>query len=762
MSVPVRGGLLLGSSALAILVGSGLAVAQTELPEIKVIAPKETPKPTAKPATARKPVVHATPVARPLRIPAPPPISPEQAANNAAQQVISQNKAFDQKITNNLAPALGASTFEISRDTIQSMPGGTNRPLDKVLLQAPGITQDSDVQGGIHIRNEHANIAYRFNGIMLPEGVQGFGQVLESSFIGNMALLTGVLPAQFGLRTAGVLDITTRIPDSRGGGSLQMYGGSHEQVTPNFEYGGVIGQTQYFAVGRYWANDVGLNNTIPAYQAIHDHTAQGRGFAYMSTLLDPDTRISTIFGAWKGKFQIPNTPGQAPQFTVAGVGPFDPASNSATLNENQYENNIVGVTAWQRSTLDYDAQVAYFTRYNSVNFRPDPYGDIVFNGIASNVFRGAFVNGMQGDFAYRLNQAHTLRTGFISSGELTNVNDTSAVLPVDPNTGDIGTIPTTIIDPVSKVGWLAGFYVQDEWKLTNQLTLNTGIRFDQMWQFVDSNQWSPRVNLIYTPWDGTKIHAGYAQYFTPPVQALAGPTNTLAFINTTAQPEVLQNSPVLPERSYVFDVGATQQFRSGQFGNFELGVDGYYKRAKDLIDDGQFGAAYVLTAFNYEKGENYGVEWTAKYNNGPFSAYTNWAWAVQRATNIVSNQQLFGVDELAYIAHNWVFTDHAQTWTVSGGLAYNWAGTRFSADMIYGSGLRAGDFNLDHVPAYGQVNLGVARDIAMPGDKPITVRLDVINVADSTYFIRNGSGIGVFAPQFGPRRGFFVGVSQKL
>ena len=33
-------------------------------------------------------------------------------------------------------------------------------------------------------------------------------------------------------------------------------------------------------------------------QAIHDNTAQARGFAYMSTLLDQETRVSTIFGAW--------------------------------------------------------------------------------------------------------------------------------------------------------------------------------------------------------------------------------------------------------------------------------------------------------------------------------------------------------------------------------------------------------------------------------------------------------------------------------
>jgi len=761
MHTAVRAGLLLGSSALASMVASHWSRAQTMLPEVKVTAPKETPKPAPKKKTARTPAPKAVAAPRQAATPSPPPPSPEQVAAQAAQNVIRDNQIFDQRITNNISPPLGATSYQMSRDTIETLPGGSNTSLEKILLQAPGVTQDSDVQGGIHIRNEHANIAYRFNGIMLPEGVQGFGQVLESNFIGSMALLTGVLPAQYGLRTAGVLDITTRIPNSPGSGSVSMYGGSHETATPSFEYGGVVGQTQYFATGRYWGTDIGLNNTIPDRQAIHDHTAQARGFAYMSTLLDPETRVSTIFGAWKGKFQIPNTPGNFPQFTVDGVGPFSPQNNSATLNENQYESNVVGVMAWQRSSMDYDAQLAYFTRYNSVNFKPDTLGDIVFNGVASNVFRGAFVNGLQGDAAYRLNAAHTLRAGFISSGELTNVNSTDAVLPIDPGTGAVGTIPMTIIDPVSKVGWIAGFYLQDEWKLTNQLALNYGFRFDQMWQFVNTNQLSPRVNMVYTPWDGAKIHAGYARYFTPPVQALASPTNTFAFINTTQQPEVLQSSPVLPERSQVFDVGATQDF-DGFLSGLQVGVDGYYKIAKDLLDEGQFGAAYVLTAFNYEKGENYGVEWSTKYKNGPFSLYGNLAWAVQRGTNIVSNQILFGAQELAFIANSWVFTDHAQTYTASGGMAYVWDGIRFSADMIYGSGLRAGDFNLDHLPAYGQMNLGMSREIPMPGEKPITVRFDVINVFDATYEIRNGTGIGVFAPQFGPRRGYFVGVSQKI
>jgi outer membrane receptor protein involved in Fe transport len=301
--------------------------------------------------------------------------------------------------------------------------------------------------------------------------------------------------------------------------------------------------------------------------------------------------------------------------------------------------------------------------------------------------------------------------------------------------------------------------VQDEWRLTDKLTLNTGLRFDQMWQFVDANQFSPRVNLVYKPLDTTTVHAGYARYFTPPVQAIATPANFAIFNGTvnSADPAVTHSDPMLPERSHVFDVGATQKF-----GHYEVGLDAYYKLARDLIDDGQFGAARVLTGFNYDKAYNWGLEWSNIFTQGRFKAYLNLAWATQRAKNIVSNQQLFTADDLAFIAANYIYTDHAQTITGSAGVSYLWDKTLLSAKMIAGSGLRSGADNLDHLPFYTQVDIGASREFEVAGAKPFTLRFDVVNVFDSIYEIRDGSGIGVFASQFGPRRGYFVGFSQKF
>ncbi len=738
MTLSVKSTFLLSSSASLLLGLGGTAMSQTAaptasgttgLPRIEVVEPRRV-QPTRRPnARVTTPKRRETPAAPP---------------QTEAQVVAGQNTKFDEARHNILAP-IGATSHEINHQTIEALPQGTDAPLDKVLLQIPGVSQDSAASGELHVRNEHGNIQYRINGIMLPDGVGAFGQILDTGIVGSLALLTGALPAQYGLRTAGVLDIQTRTDAFNNSGSVGVYGGSHQTITPKFEYGGTVGQTQYFVSGRYFGSNLGIENPTPAKEAIHDRTAQEKGFLYLSTVIDPTSRLTFMSGLSNALYQIPNNPGQPPNFTAFGVSDFD----SALLNERQKEFNQFNVVAYQKSAEGVDYQLAYFNRYSQLHFLPDPIGDLVINGVASDVYRQSYVNGIQEDTAWRVGYAHTLRFGFTVSAERSLVNNASVVLPlVDPT------------DP-SKTGWLLGTYLQDEWKITNNLILNAGLRFDQMYQYVNANQFSPRASLTWMPFDGTTFHAGYARNFTPPPQVVAAPVNLALVQGTSQQPAVSQNDPVLPERSHVFDVGVVQKIWS--IPGLEVGIDGYYKIARDLLDDGQFGQAYVLSGFNYDRANNLGLEFKSSYTNGNFRIYGNVAWARQLGTDIVSNQYLFDPDRLAFIATHYIYTDHSQILTASAGASYLWNGTRFSASMIYGSGLRSGFANTDHVPSYTQVNAGISHEYLFPGwTKPTTVRFDVVNLFDKIYEIRDGSGIGVFAPQFGPRRGFFAGISQKL
>jgi outer membrane receptor protein involved in Fe transport len=643
----------------------------------------------------------------------------------------------------------------MDRQAIESLPQGDNTPIDKVILQAPGVSYDSAISNpDFHIRNEYANVQYRINGILLPEGVSGLGPVLETGFIGNLNLLTGALPAQYGLRTAGVIDMTTR-SEFTPGGSVSIYGGSFGTISPSFDYGGSSGKTQYFVTGGYMQNNEGLENALPTVDPIHDHTEQEKFFGYVSTMLGDSNRLTYMSGVSISHFQIPNVTDSPP------LGDFGGTSfNSANLNENEYDSFVFNILALQTTGTNYDTQLSIFSRYASVHFVPDIYGDLVFNDVASDVTRNSLLNGIQFDGSYRLSDVHTLRAGFGITAEQTQVDNVSTVLPLD-SSGNPLPFPITIADDDSELGWNLGGYVQDEWKITNNLTLNTGLRFDQLYQFVDANQFSPRIALVYKPFENTSLHAGYARYFTPPMQAQATPTNLALFNNTTQQPVIAGDNPVQPERSHYFDIGVDQK---KVLPGLDVGADAYYKIATDMIDDGQFGQAVVLTQFNYAEGYSEGLELKGRYQNDGFYAYANFSANRTEAKDVVSNQYLFDDPvEFAYIANNYHFTDDCQLFTASAGASYNWSGTLISLDGIYGSGLRTGFANLDTQQPYTQFNLGISHDFDLwHNEKPFTARFSVVNLLDTLYVVRDGTGIGEFAPQYGPRRGFFITLSQSL
>jgi outer membrane receptor protein involved in Fe transport len=676
------------------------------------------------------------------------------SARRLSESLATKNKALDEARDQDLLPKLGATTYGIDQAAVEGLPQGKNTPLDKLLLQAPGVSYDSAISNpDFHIRNEYANVQYRINGIQLPDGVSALGPVLESGFIGNLNLLNGTLPAQYGLRTAGVVDITTKT-EFDPGGNLDLYGGTWATVSPSIEYGGGAGQTQYFLTGRYLQSEQGLENATPTQNPIHDRTTQEKFFGYGSTLFGDSSRLTYMAGGFVGQFQIPDLEGQQP------LGDFgSPTLSSSSLNDNETDRFFFGVLALQTHYDRIDTQLSAFTRYATVDFVPDVYGDLAFNDVASNVVRKSLLNGLQFDAADRLSDAHTLRAGLTFSVEKTQVQDLATVLPLDADGNPLPT-PVTVNDYTPKTGWIAGAYVQDEWRLRPDLTLNTGVRFDQMNQFVSANQVSPRVALIYKPVAETTLHVGVSRYFTPPMQAQATQNNLALFQNTVQQPAIPLDDPVRPERASYFDAGVDQTFLPG----LAAGLDAYYKRSTDTLDDGQFGQAVVLNQFNYADGFSRGAEFKIKYYAGGFRAYGNVSHEITLVKNVVSNQYLIGDPvELAYLASTYTYASDAQTITASAGASYRWYNMLASIDGIYGSGLRAGFANEQHSPGYTQWNAAIARDFDIwHNQKSLTLRLSAINVFDRSYVLREATGIGEFAPQYGPRRGVFAELTQQL
>jgi outer membrane receptor protein involved in Fe transport len=653
----------------------------------------------------------------------------------------------------------GASTYTFDSAAIAATPGGDNTLLNQVVLQAPDVAQDSF--GQYHVRGEHNGLQYRINGIILPEGIAVFGQSLDPRLISSLSLITGALPAEYGLRTAGIIDITTKSGILAQGGDVAVYGGSHGEIQPSFVYGGGSGPFSYFISADFLRSDLGIESPDGSSNPIHDHTTQYHGFGYFEDILDEQNRLALMLGSSVGKFQIPNIAGvPAIYYPVDGVANFP----SRDLDESQREVTQFAALSWQHSVGALNLQTSLIARYSSLTFEPDPLGDILFTGIAQDAYKQNVAYAAQSDGSYEINDSHTLRAGVFLQSDHSISDTTSLVLetPLSP----VDNVPIAIRDDGGATEWIYSTYLQDEWKALPDFTVNYGVRLDKFTAYTSASQVSPRLNVVWKITDDTTLHAGYSRYLSPPPFELVGQKDITPFNNTTAAALSPQASPPLPERANYYDIGVQQRFTRA----LTMGLDVYYKQSADLIDEGQFGAPIILTPFNYRWGVQEGVELTMNYTREAFSAYANLSTQSARAKDIDSAQFNFTAADLAYISDHYIHLDHEQEFTASGGVSYLWHGTRFSADLLEGSGLRADLMlpdgedipNGEHLPYYTQVNTGITHLFQIPYAGTLTARFDVINLFDRVYEIRNGTGVGVGAPQYGPRRGFFFGLSKSL
>jgi outer membrane receptor for ferrienterochelin and colicin len=650
----------------------------------------------------------------------------------------------------------GTSTYTMTDQQINTIAQGENTSFNSVLTRVPGVS--GDTYGAIHFRNEDPYYRYYINGTLLPGGINGFSQDIFTRSVASLTTMVGALSAQHPEGNYGLVDIRTKTGESLSGGTATFYGGSYTTLQPSFSFGASSQGTDVYFSGSYLHNALGLENPTSQTSAIHDDTDQYRGVAYLSHQFQNSGRLSLFFSAAYQDYEIPNTPGQVPGFDFSQTNLAGVHINSSKLNETQNEQTYWGVIAYQQTVGDLSFQLSQVNRWSTVTFNPDISGDLFFNGVAARVHEFIMTNGIQADVSYQWGDAHTVRAGLMADTSRAGANNNSFVYAIDPVSGNPVGNPIEIDDEHSKRAYDYGVYLQDQWQLTEKLTLNYGLRFEGVEAYTHDNALCPRLNIVYQLDKDTAFHAGYARYFDPP-QLLNVSTGTVRrFDGTTNASDQDTNDPVKVEKSHYFDIGMDRKITRG----FKIGLDGYYKIAKDQIDDGQFGAANISSPYNYREGSMYGAELSADYVRGPLSAFLNFSASDSWGKGIVSSQFEFDADELAGINRESVRFDQQQFYTGSAGVAYRWMDTVFHVDALYGDGIRAGFLNKKSLPAYYPVNLGVQHHFKLHSRGDLAIRFDVLNLFDQVYVLNDGTGIGEGAVKYGHRRAFYGGISYSF
>ena len=495
---------------------------------------------------------------------------------------------------NGLSPDTGSNVFKFGEADIAALPLGEATPLNQVVLQAPGVVQDS--YGQLHVRGDHANVQYRIDGVVIPEAISGFGQSLETRFADNIDVLTGALPAQYGYRTAAVVDIKTKQQAQGNGGSVSYTGGSNGHDEESGEIAGAHGPISYYLTGSLLRDGMGIENPTAARSALHDQTQQAKGFGTLSYLLDDSSRLNFMFGVSNNHFQIPDVPGQAPSYSLAG----DPAVDSATLDARQRERNSFEV-------LSYQGHAGDATDYQLSVLPPrDRRALLARSGRRPRLRRHRRRRQAQEHRrrpAARLEHgarqhAHAARRPVLPARDASTSTTCRRCSRPTPTATRRARRRIAIADDTRIAGNLWGAYLQDEWQPVKGLTINYGARYDDVDTVVKESQLSPRLGVVFDASSTLRLHAGFARYFTPPPTEKIDTTSVAKFAGTTNALPSDADTAVKSERSNYFDAGLAWDATP----NLSLGLDAYDREVRNLQDEGQFGNALIYSAFNYAKG----------------------------------------------------------------------------------------------------------------------------------------------------------------
>lgn len=683
---------------------------------------------------------------------------------------LSKTKEVALEVVSPLAPIqykASSETYSVSRKDIEALPRGNNNELHDVLLTIPSATYGSLKQ--VHIRQDHANLQLRIDGVPIPDTVSStFSDVISPRSWERADIVLGGMEANVGNKTAALIDITTKSGTKPGFGSLQMFGGSNRTVNPSFEYGGTIGEKfRYYILNSHTSTNRGIEPPTLGHSIFHGQSERNQTMFRGDYQHDNTNNFTLLFLNSVAKYQIPTLPGQTQNATIGGLLPAGfSAVPSERVDENQKEQNQYAHLVWRHDvTSNQFFSLAGYFRHTRATFKTDPLNVLAYVPDEAEPFsagsqdRTAFSGGLRLDYTYVHSKEHLIKTGF-QFDRTQVVNKTRLSTFLDDGAGN----PTGDVIGLNAdnrlIGYRQEFWIQDQWTPNDQWTFNLGLRGDVVQYQRDEAQLSPRIGVTYKANQSNVFHVFYGRMFTPPnLEAISfAKLNTAG---TKAAPEDTTNITPRAERAHYFEVGSYHAL--SKWATFEL--TGYYKLARNLSDAGQFGTTPLLNYFAFNYGWQRGIDGALKFQiMDNLTARLNTAWGQCKGYGLQSGHFLLEAKEIGDInSPGGVFCDHQQTITSSAMVSYRlMERTTFSGQMLFGSGLRtAADedakTNSTHSQSYTVFNTSITHVIPLPWEgQKFLIGFDVVNLFDQKYYINRGEGsIGLGVSHAGMPRSFF-------
>lgn len=497
-----------------------------------------------------------------------------------------------------LEPDRSSSDTDINQSILERPVGAApSRAIESIVSSAPGFVTDDN--GRMHPRGSESQVQYVVDGIPVTDNLSAiFSTSLDSRTMRTVEVLTGGIPAEFGDKLAGVINVNTRSglegPTQAG---LSLSGGSFStgEVSADF----ATHTTKFGFLTSLSATTSQRYLDPPTIDNFHNFGRTGKGFFRLDYQFDQNNSLRGVFTFGGTNFQVANRLEQE-------LSRQDQRQRLRDSSQSITYQHIFSTSAL--------GQFSFFNRSSRAN--------LLSNATATPVVA---------------TQDRTLQNyGLLGSISLTRGSHNTKFggqLTVTPVTEKFNFYPTVHFDDIEdalgnalpnpinnfnatnpfafagkKTGRSFSFYVQDRFEVFKNLTLEAGVRYDNYKLLVSQHALSPRIALAYfIPRTQTTLRASYNRFFQPPPaenlllasSPQAAALSPLAVIQGTTTVQ-----PILADTENVFEIGAQQLLT--RF--FRLNLTVYQKRIKNFSDKDQFIETGVIFPVAIASGRVTGEE----------------------------------------------------------------------------------------------------------------------------------------------------------
>jgi outer membrane receptor protein involved in Fe transport len=491
-----------------------------------------------------------------------------------------------------------SSDTDISQTILERPIGAApSRAIESIVASTPGFVTDDN--GRMHPRGSESQVQYVVDGVPVTDNMSAiFSTSLDARTLRSVEVLTGGIPAEFGDKLAGVINVNTRSGlEGPTQGGISFSGGSFSTGEAAVDFSthtkklGFLTNLSASTSQRYL--------DPPTLDNFHNFGRTGKGFFRLDYQFDANNSLRGVFNFGGSNFQVPNRFAQE----LAGQ------DQRQRLRDNAQ--NIGFTHIFSPNTI---AQFSFFHRQSNSKL----LSNTLSTPVVANQDRTLQNYGAIGSLALSRG-THNIKFG--GQVTITPLDEHFSFYPTTPfpdlqdDEGNVFPNPVNNFNAAnpfvfnqSKTGRTLSAYVQDRFTVAKNLTLDLGVRYDHYKLLISDQELSPRVGLAYyIPKTQTTLRASYNRLFQPPPAEnllLASSSEAAAISPIAVMQGITTVLPILPDKQNAFEAGA--QLLLGQL--FRLNLTVYQTLIKNFSDKDQFFETGVIFPIAISSGQVTGEE----------------------------------------------------------------------------------------------------------------------------------------------------------